>query len=54
MSKDWIERQDHPYDRGYWRRYDEKSRPSDVQGRLGWSNCNRELRDEAEESKAER
>lgn len=38
----------HPYDRGYWRRYDGGSRPT-KKGPLrdGWDVCNRELLDEA-------
>lgn len=47
MSSDWIVRANHPYDRGYWRRYDGKPRPNDKQGRAGWDDCNRELREEA-------
>lgn len=47
MPADWIERQNDPYDNGYWRRYDGKRRPSDAEGVRGWNDCDAELRFEA-------
>lgn len=42
---------DDPYDRGYWRRYLGKPRPSgrqrDRDARRGWDECNAELEAEA-------
>jgi hypothetical protein len=35
--------EDHPYDRGYWARYDGLPSPGDKAGRAGWRDCNREL-----------
>jgi hypothetical protein len=46
IGLDWIIREDHPYDRGYWARYDNKARPSGTEQRQGWDDCNRELRAE--------
>lgn len=45
---DWIVRENHPYDNGYWDRYDGKPPPSEQPGnrlaREGWFDCDRELR----------
>lgn len=44
---DKMVREDHPYDAGYWARYDGAPPPTDADGRRGWSDCNNELRAEA-------
>ena len=37
----------HPYDRGYWERYDGKPRPKyGMAARQGWDDCDAELRAE--------
>lgn len=46
MSSSWITRERHPFDDGYWARYDGKPRPSGRLQRDGWDTCNRELRNE--------
>lgn len=42
-----MERQNHPYDQGYWARYDGKPRPSELPGNLlarqGWDDCDAEI-----------
>ena len=46
MSRKWIEREDHPFDRGYWARCDRKPRRSlsDDEEIRGWDACNQELK----------
>lgn len=39
----------HPYDRGYWARYDGQAPPSDAHERRGYDDCQAELLDEATE-----
>jgi hypothetical protein len=39
-----IVRQDHPFDNGYWARYDGKPRPVDAAGAAGWDACDGEFR----------
>jgi hypothetical protein len=34
----------HPYDRGYWARYDERPRPKDKEEAEGWDTCDDECR----------
>ena len=44
-----IQVENHPYDRGYWARYDGLPRDSVTwrEGKKGWDDCHRELRSEA-------
>lgn len=48
MSKpsDIMEKANHPFDRGYWLRYDGEPWEScaDEDERLGWETCNREIK----------
>lgn len=44
-----IVRENHPYDRGYWRRYDGLGRPRNPLSREGWDDCNREMAAEERE-----
>lgn len=40
--------ENHPYDRGYWARYDGQPRPKRPGAkRDGWDQCDAEIRDEA-------
>lgn len=34
----------HPYDRGYWARFNGQPRPSAWRERQGWDQCDREIR----------
>lgn len=45
-TSNWIIRERHPFDDGYWSRYDGRPRPSGKRQREGWDDCNRELREE--------
>jgi hypothetical protein len=62
MPKDWIVREDHPFDRGYWLRFDGMPkpiagefrrgedgvhRPIDAQEEAGWIECDNDKRFEA-------
>lgn len=42
-TSSWIVRERHPFDDGYWARYDGKKRPTGQQQRYGWDECNREF-----------
>lgn len=44
MPADWINRERHPFDDGYWARYDGKPRPRGEEQRSGWDTCDRELK----------
>lgn len=45
--------EDHPFDRGYWARYDDQPREQVLErgGKAGWDACNGELRGEAKAAK---
>lgn len=46
MTEDgWIKRKKHPFDDGYWARYDGKPRPTDsLQSMAGWDSCDAEFK----------
>lgn len=47
--KDLIIREKHPFDDGYWARYDGKPRPeTNAVSQEGWDTCDAELKFEAE------
>lgn len=41
----------HPYDEGYWRRYNGGARPRRGERRQGWDACDREMKREAERAR---
>ena len=45
---DKFEKSDHPYDIGYWMRYDGRPMPKRGETRKGWEACDKELAAEAE------
>ncbi|WP_157113140.1 hypothetical protein [Bradyrhizobium embrapense] len=52
MPRNWIVRERHPFDDGYWARYDGKRRPNKslTEKREGWEACDREIAEEAHDA----
>jgi len=40
---DNFQKENHPYDRGYWKRYDGEPRPIKKAEAEGWDDCDKEL-----------